>query len=92
MKGVISTDGASLTELKTLNYGVVWLVKLGKEVCGDEIEVVHEPTNPVATVNVIDAGCKQNIVRLLSGIDCRVRVAPITSGNRNGAKTATLYS
>ena len=88
MKGVISTDGASLTELKKqLNsWGGMVGRNLAEEVCGDEIEVVHEPTNPVATVNVIDAGCKQNIVRLLSGIDCRVRVVPITSEEQEWSK------
>ena len=52
---------------------------LGEEVCATETYIAHSPTNPKATVNVIDAGCKRNIVRLLKSANCKVRVVPITA-------------
>lgn len=81
MKGVISTDDSSLADLQAQldAWGGMVGRNLAEEVCGKRIEIVHAPTNPVATVNVIDAGCKQNIVRLLSQANCKVRVVPITA-------------
>ena len=67
MKGVISTDASSLADLQAQldAWGGMVGRNLAEEVCGYAVEVAHTP-NPVATVNVIDARCKQNIVRLLS--------------------------
>lgn len=81
MKGVISTNGASIADLQAQldAWGGMVGRNLAEEVCGDTIEVVHTPAQPIATVNVIDAGCKNNIVRLLSSANCRVRVVPITA-------------
>ena len=80
MKGVQSTTNQSIETLQEQLNGWAGMVgrNLAEEVCGTSIKIVHSPINPVATVNVIDSGCKNNIVRLLSQANCKVRVVPIT--------------
>lgn len=81
MKGVVCTDGTDLETLKTkiADWGGMVGRNLAEEVCQSQSQIVHTPQNPIATVNVIDAGCKKNIVRLLSQANCRVRIVPITA-------------
>ena len=81
MKGVLCTDG---TDMKTLqermnSWGGMVGRNLGEEVCATETYIAYSPVSPKATVNVIDAGCKHNIVRLLKSANCKVRVVPITA-------------
>ena len=88
MKGVLCTDG---TDMKTLqeqmnNWGGMVGRNLGEEVCTEQIYIAHSPVNPIATVNVIDAGCKRNIVRLLKSANCKVRVVPITATQKEWTK------
>ena len=81
MKGVLCTDNTDINTLKELmnEWGGMVGRNLAEEVCGSETRIVHSPATPRATVNVIDAGCKNNIVRLLNSANCKVRVVPITA-------------
>lgn len=81
MKGVICTDGTDMTTLQAQmnDWGGMVGRNLGEEVCATESYIAYSPKTPRATVNVIDAGCKRNIVRLLKSADCKVRVVPITA-------------
>ena len=64
---------------------------LGEEVCATETYIAHSPTSPKATVNVIDAGCKRNIVRLLKSAQCKVRVVPITAPQQEWTNDCDFY-
>jgi carbamoyl-phosphate synthase small subunit len=85
MKGVLSTSGQPIEVLQEQlrNWGGMVGRNLAEEVCGDSIKIVHKPNNSVATVNVIDSGCKNNIVRLLSQANCTVRTVPITASKES---------
>lgn len=81
MKGVICTDDTSIDELQALMDG--WPGMQGRalaaEVCTKQVFVAHDPPTPRSRVTVVDGGAKNNIIRLLSQANCRVRVAPITA-------------
>ena len=81
MKGVLSTDGSTTEDLQRLldQWPGMEGRALATEVCDSDVHIAHDPSNPVATVNLIDGGCKKNIVRLLKQAKCRVRVVPITA-------------
>ena len=77
MKGVISTDGTSMEELQ--NQLDVYPSMVNRDLATDvntRCFVAHEPENP-RCVNVIDGGCKENIIRLLTEAWRFVRVVPI---------------
>ena len=81
MKGVVCTDGSPINILqeKIDSWGGMVGRNLAEEVCSTTTTLLFEPSNPRATVNLIDAGCKKNIIRLLKQANCRIRVVPITA-------------
>jgi carbamoyl-phosphate synthase small subunit len=88
MKGALCTDNTDIQELqsKIQNWGGMTGRNLAEEVCSQEITIAHNPPNPKATVNVIDAGCKRNIVRLLKQAGCKIRIVPITASEQAWAE------
>ena len=50
---------------------------LATQVASQKICIAHNPPHPRFRVNLIDGGCKQNIIRLLQAANCLVRVVPI---------------
>jgi carbamoyl-phosphate synthase small subunit len=81
MKGVISTDGSSVEELQQQlqNWPSMEGRALATEVCSTKSITLPSASKPRAKVNVIDGGCKKNILRLLQQANCQVRVVPITA-------------
>ena len=79
MRGVISTDGKSIAELQQILETYPGMVnrELATQVASDSVYVAHNPSQPRFRVNLIDGGCKQNIIRLLQDANCFVRVVPI---------------
>ncbi len=92
MKGVICTDGTDIATLQQAldEWGGMVGRNLAEEVCSTESLLVHNPSNPRATVNLIDAGCKNNIVRLLRRANCRVRIVPITASHQQWLEDCDL--
>jgi len=81
MKGVISTDGTSLDKLKEQlsQWPEMKGRSLATEVCCQKSYIACSPSSPRAKINLIDGGCKRNILRLLKEANCKVRVVPITA-------------
>ena len=81
MKGVICTDETPLEELKKqlADWPSMEGRSLATEVCSKNSYIAHSPANPRIKVNLIDGGCKRNILRLLKEANCTVRVVPITA-------------
>jgi carbamoyl-phosphate synthase small subunit len=81
MKAVISTDGTSRAALE--QQLAEWPGMSGrglvKVVTTKERYVYAEPSNPRASVAVVDGGVKRNILRLLSQAGLRVEVFPCDS-------------
>ena len=79
MKGVISTDGTSIEELQKQLDTYPGMVNrdLATDVAVQEIFIANAPQKPRFRINVIDGGCKANIIRLLTEARCFVRVVPI---------------
>ena len=46
---------------------------LATEVTSKDVYIAHNPVHPRFRVNLIDGGCKQNIIRLLQEANCLVR-------------------
>ncbi len=80
MRAVVSTDGKERDELMRLLRAWPGMEgrNLADEVCVARPYLYADPENPRARVSVIDGGCKNNILRLLAGANCRVEVHPIT--------------
>lgn len=78
MKAVISTDGKPAEEL----FGLLesWPGMAGRalavEVSTPKVYTYADPESPTWKVNVLDGGCKQNILRLFAQTGARVRVYP----------------
>ena len=80
MKCVISTDGTPEAELMEQLKAYPGMVgrNLAAAVSCTEAWVAADPAEPVARFAVVDGGCKKNILRLLEGAGCYVRVHPIS--------------
>lgn len=81
MKAVLSTDGRAASELfELLN---TWPGMVGRalahEVSVDEPYVFAAPDDPTVRLNVLDGGCKRNILRLFAQAGARVTVFPSTT-------------
>ena len=81
MKAVISTDGRPGPELFQMLESWPGMVgrALAHEVSCEKPYLFHEPDNPRLRVNVLDGGCKTNILRLFAEANCRVQVFPSTT-------------
>ena len=81
MKGAISTDGASKEELQALINAWPGMSgrALAQEVSSEHSSILHQPEAPRCRVNLIDGGCKENILRLLISANCFVRRIPISA-------------
>jgi carbamoyl-phosphate synthase small subunit len=79
MKGVISTDGTKIEALQKQLEAYPGMVNrdLATDVASQDVYVAHSPSKPRFRVNLIDGGCKTNIIRLLKKANCLVRVVPI---------------
>jgi carbamoyl-phosphate synthase small subunit len=88
MKGVISTDGSTVEELQQQlqQWPGMEGRALATEVCTSESFSLPSPAHPRARVNLIDGGCKKNILRLLLQANCQVRVVPITAKREDWIK------
>lgn len=80
MRGVLSTDGKSLEQLKDLlsQYDSMEGKGLAQSASRQNIEMANAPEKPRLRVNLIDGGAKENILRLLKEANCQVKVVPIT--------------
>ena len=86
MKAIISTEDNCLSPayIETLqqrltDYQGMIGRNLAYVVCNTQSTLLHTPTNPIAKINIIDAGCKSNIVRLLQQHNFQLRSVPITA-------------
>jgi carbamoyl-phosphate synthase small subunit len=81
MRGAISTDGTPIDQLKRMlsEWPGMEGRALATEVCTEKSYVEHSPEAPRMKVNLIDGGCKLNIIRLLKEANCHIRVVPITA-------------
>jgi len=95
MRAAICTDGTSKAEL--LEQIQAWPGMAGRalaaKVSCDAPYTFHEAENPRMTVHVLDGGVKVNILRLLAGLNCTVRVFPAMTPSeqlREGADVVFL--
>ena len=92
MRGAISTDGTPVEQLEQLLQAWPGMEgrALATEVCSSKSYVEHSPDEPRMKVNLIDGGCKKNIIRLLKEANCHVRVVPITAPAKDWVEDCDL--
>jgi carbamoyl-phosphate synthase small subunit len=79
LRAALCTEGTPVEALlaQVRAWGGMVGRDLASEVSCREAYWAHDPPNPVATLSVVDGGCKRNILRLLAQAGARVRVHPL---------------